>query len=103
MAQSGLFIGTQGEISVTHRKTQTPIGMFFRTKTEINLAFILFRLVEILLWQSMYMIKAITKKIQGVENTWYTIYSYFSVTWMILKMSSRKGKEIKLVLPPCTN
>lgn len=50
VAQSGLFVGTEGEVCVTHRKTQTAIGMFFRTKAEINLAFILFRQVEILLW-----------------------------------------------------
>lgn len=52
VAQSGLFMGIESKVCVTHRKTETAIGMFFRTKTEINLESILFRLVEILLWQS---------------------------------------------------
>lgn len=53
MAQSGLFMGTEGETCVTRRKPDTAIGMFFRTKTEINLESILFRLVDILQWQPM--------------------------------------------------
>lgn len=42
MAQSGLFIVTEGKILVTPEKELTTIKMFFRTKAEINLASLFF-------------------------------------------------------------